>query len=158
MTQSKIYFALAALFFIVLLSMILSCGGNSADGGKINKYHRDTSKALVVHMGYGFKSIKFGPAKRVSLDTLLWVGTDSSTMKKKQTKLTYYLVDMEVMTDSTIAALYKIPELDSTGKRYAITITGVELGHQYVRDSVSNFDSAVAYLKQFIPKADSTKK
>jgi len=147
-----------ALFFILVAIVwsLASCKNES--GSKVNKYHRDTTKAFVLHLGYGNRYIDYGPADRITLDTLVWVGKDSTTQKKEWQRITYYLVNLKAQTDSIIAAYYKIPEFDSTGKHYSITIQGQPYPAEYVRDTVTNFDSAVNQLKRLIVTDTTNKK
>lgn len=142
---------------IMVLSFGLYACNNSAGSPTISKYKRDTTKAVIMLLGYRQKEV-VGPsvAYRISLDTMMMTFDDTTRTKMsiKWSRFTYYNVYLDAMTDSINAAELNIKEFDSTGKHYRIVIRQ-DYPPIWVRDSVTNYDSAKSQLQKLLP--DTTK-
>ena len=133
---------------LIAIIFLISCGN---EGGKIVKQpKRDTSLTLAMYLGYGLKGIEYGPARKIVIDTLTWVGKDSSTFKKEWTTITEYDVEVNIaVKDSLTARTFGLKNTDTVIRRL------LKADAKYVRDGVTNWDSAMAQLKQFM---DTTQK
>jgi hypothetical protein len=87
------------------------------------------------------------------------VGKDSSTMKKEWTKIVYYEVECPIPVKDSLSA--KAVGIKWNGRDTVVNRL-LQADAKYVRDGIVNWDSASAYLKQFMDttkaKADTTKK
>jgi hypothetical protein len=118
---------------------------------------RDTTLTLAVYLGYKLAGYQYGVARKITLDTLVWVGKDSATMKKEWAKFTYFDVDCQIgVKDSITAAAVGIKNWNG---RDTVVSRLLQADAKYVRDGVTNWDSTVKYLKQYMdttkPKVDS---
>ena len=144
-----------SLLLIAVGFIISSCGN---EGGKIVKQpKRDTSLTLAMYLGYGLKGIEYGPARKIVIDTLTWVGKDSTTFKKEWSTITEYDVEVNIpVRDSATAKLFGINNTDTVVRRL------LKANEKYVIDGITNWDSAMAQLKQYMDttkqKVDTSKK
>jgi hypothetical protein len=144
-----------SLLLIAVGFILFSCGN---EGGKIVKHpKRDSSLTLAMYLGYRLKGIEFGPARKIVIDTLVWVGKDSATMKKEWTTITEYDVEVNIaIRDSASAKAFGINSTDTVIRRL------LKADAKYVRDGITNWDSAMAQLKQYMDttkqKVDTTRK
>lgn len=142
--------------FILMALVIFTNVGCNNETTKPPSSKRDTTLTLAAYLGYGLKGVQFGPARKIEWDTLMWVGKDSSTMKKELKRYRIYEVQVNIPVDSAAASIFGVPLLDSNGKKYSISRV-LWADEKYVRDGITNLDSAVAELRQYMPK-DSTNK
>lgn len=132
------------------VSILIGCGSSNKGADPETKTpKRDTSLTLAMYLGYGLKGVEYGPARKIVVDSLTWVDRDSSTKKKEWTKITLYDVEVNIpVKDSTTAKIFGITNTDTVVRRI------LRADERYVRDGVTNWDSTLKYLKQFI---DTTK-
>lgn len=144
-----------SLLLIAVGFIIFGCGN---EGGKIVKQpKRDTSLTLAMYLGYGLKGIEYGPARKIIIDTLTWVGKDSSTFKKEWTTITEYDVEVNIAVKDTLTAkTFGLTNTDTVIRRL------LKADAKYVIDGITNWDSAMKKLRQYMDttkqKVDTTKK
>lgn len=140
---------------LLLPIFLLSCENEASVAPKVQT--RDTTATLAAYMGYQAKAVHWGIAYRVTADSLAWVEKDSTSQVKKWTKVVYYLVSVPVRVDSAFASTFNVPLLDSAGKPRNEQLTLV-LDKKFVRDGVTDLDSAVAELRKLYLVDTATKK
>jgi len=130
---------------VLSLSIFSRCQNEGGAAPKIPQ--RDTVPTLGAYMGYQLKNVHWGLCFRVTVDSLAWVQKDSTSQTKKWTKIHYYIATVPVRVDSSFSANFHVPMLDSVGKPRNEQVT-IVLDEKYVRDGITNLDSAVAELKR----------
>lgn len=135
-----------SIILVSLAIIIFSCGN---EGGKpspkVSK--RDTTITLAAYLGYKLVGLNYGLARKISIDTLTWVGKDSATMKKEWTKLVYYEVEVSIPINDSISA--KTMGLKWNGKDTVVRRL-LQADAKYVVDGITNWDSATAKLKPYM--------
>jgi len=143
------------LFVIIsiLISLIsVKCQNEANSAPKVVR--RDTMNTVAAHMTYGLKGMTVGNVKRITADSMRWVGTDSTTMKRKWDKITYYEVIVSVRVDSALSRQFRVPIIDSLGNPNVINLR-INAEDKYVVWPIYDLDSAYKHLKQYI---DTTQK
>jgi hypothetical protein len=119
---------------------------------------RDSTRTIGAFMGYQFKTKHWGDMIRIHYDTIAYVPKpDSANLRRELTRVTWYSVTVPVQVDSAFAAAFHVPLRDSAGKPNVVRFQ-MDLAPKYVRDTVSDLDSALRYLDQFVVKDSITKK
>jgi hypothetical protein len=121
------------------------------------KLGNDTTRTLAVHMNYGLRSVRWGVVNRIVADSLVWRGVDSITMKKEVSKITYYEIVVDVVVDSALSRQFNVPLLDGLGKPNVINLK-MNAEAKYVVEPVTDLDSAIKHLQQYIVKDSVMKK
>jgi hypothetical protein len=136
--------------FIILLSIAILYSCNNENGSRPPKeIKRDTSNTVVAVLGYKKQGWIPLLGRRIVVDSLKWEG-DSMNQKRKWGKATYYLVNLPVQVDSTIAQKFNVPLLDSNGKPYTVTIPDVPYVYPYVRDTIYDLKIISQHFKPMI--------
>lgn len=141
---------------LAIVILLPSCQNESNVAPKIIK--RDTTITLAAYMGYKLKTYHWGRARRITADSLTWVkGGDTSTLKKQWSKVTWYEAEVPIAVDSAWNKAFGDPLKDSTGKPNVI-VRLLQLPPMYVRDTITDLDSAFRYLEKFRVKDSTDKK
>ena len=147
-----------SLLLIAVGFIIFSCGN---EGGVTvqKKTTRDTSYPLALYLGYQLKGLQQETVRKIVIkDTAMWVGKDSSTMKKEYSDSVYYNVSVLIpIKDSLSSVSFGLP-----WKNKDTVITRLLYASpMYVRE-FPGYDSALAQLKRLMDttkqKVDTTKK
>lgn len=143
---------------LITARIVISCGNSAPLGKDLKIGKRDSVRTMGAFMGYQFKTKHWGDMIRVTYDTVAYVAKpDSSNLKKELTRVMWYSVTVPVLVDSAFAVQFKVPLLDSAGKPNVVRFQ-MDLMPKYVRDTVTDLDSALRYLDQFVIKDSITKK
>lgn len=147
------YWLIAAFFASCILVLALTSCGNSANGSQA-KIKSDTSIQLGMYLNYGLRNVLWGPVKEIVTHDSVVYANGKDTIRKD---VTWYYVECIIPVDSSVSKVFRVPLLDSAGRQYNISRV-FPSEEKYVRVRVDNFETAMSYLSQFIPKVDSTKK
>ena len=132
------------LFFILAIFVLGSCKNEGNGVAKSSK--RDTSLTLAMYMSYGLKGIEYGPARKIQWDTLIATyNKDSSDFKGKWERYTVYDVEISIpIKDTLTAKTFGINNTDTVIRRI------LRADAKYVRDGITDWDSTMKYLRQYI--------
>lgn len=156
MKKNLSYIAAALILAIIIIRCNNSASTTTFKDLKMGK--RDSTRTMGAFMGYQFKTKHWGDMIRIHYDTVAYVPKpDSSNLSKELTRVTWYSVTVPVQVDSAFAAAFHVPLRDSAGKPNVVRFQ-MDLAPKYVRDTVTDLDSALRYLDQFIVKDSITKK
>ena len=144
---------------LIAVGFIISSCGNEGGVTVQKKTTRDTSYPLALYLGYQLKGLQQEVVRKVVIkDTAMWVGKDSSTMKKEYSDSVYYNVSVMIpIRDSQSSVSFGLP-----WKNKDTVITRLLYASpMYVRE-FPGYDSALAQLKRLMDttkqKVDTTKK
>ena len=147
-----------SLLLIAVGFIIFGCGNEG--GSNVNKVtKRDTSYPLAIYLGYKLIGLQQETVRKIVIkDTAMWVGKDSSTMKKEYSDSVYYNVSVMIpIRDSQSAISVGIPWKNKD----TVVSRVLYASPMYVRE-FPGYDSALAQLKRLQDttkqKVDTTKK
>ena len=133
---------------LLLLAITLSVGCKNEGGKQPTRItHRDTSYPLGVYLGYMLKGLQQETVRKIVIkDTAMWVGKDSSTLKKEYTDSVYYNVNVLIaVKDSLTAASVGI----KWNNKDTVVTRVLYASNKYVRE-FPGYDSAIAELKKYM--------
>ena len=147
---------IVGLLLITLLIVNVKCKNESNAAPKI--VQRDTVITLCAYMGYKLKTYHWGRARRITHDslTMTW-NKDTTVASRKWSKVTWYEAEVPIAVDSAWNKAFGDPLKDSTGKPNVI-VRLLQLPPMYVRDTITDLDSAFRYLEKFRVKDSTDKK
>ena len=143
---------------LIAIIFLISCGNEG--GSNVHRVtKRDTSYPLGIYLGYQLKGLQQEVVRKIVIkDTAMWVGKDSSTMKKEYSDSVYYNVSVMIpIRDSASAISVGIPWKNKD----TVVSRVLYASPMYVRE-FPGYDSALAQLKRLQDttkqKVDTTKK
>jgi hypothetical protein len=138
---------IVGLLLITLLIVNVKCKNESNAAPKIAV--KDTQITLAAYMGYRLKNYHWGRARRITHDSLVPIYTDTARGDEKEwRRVTWYEAEVPIQVDSAWNKQYGDPLKDSTGKPNVI-VRLLQLPPMYVRDTITDLDSAFRYLERF---------
>lgn len=130
-----------AVNLLGIIVVMASCNGNKSDG-RPEVIQRDTTGVLALYRSAVKDEVRYDIIQRVVTDSLMFVDTDTMTMKKKWTKDTTYLVTYPTPVDTFLAKQYKVPLKDSLGRATIINLI-VPTPKRFVRSGWDRVDSII---------------
>lgn len=148
---SAYYLVCSIICALIMIFLPAGCNGKGDGGKETRVIKRDTTLTLAAYLGYQLKSKHWGPARKIQWDSLVIKYGKDSVPETGWEKYTYYEAEIPMLVDSFLHKQFGDPMLDSTGKPNVVRKL-VAIPAKYVRDSITNLDSALKYLDQYLVK------